>query len=307
MTLSFLLTNQELKEVTTSTVLKGIGMDSIELRRTVVRAMFSDDVLFKQLTLKGGNALNLVYELGARSSLDVDLSLEEDFHDLADSQERIFRALRDRFAEIDLTVFDEKLSKRPPKPKSESDRWGGYQIEFKLMETRKFIAIKSDLERMRRESIIIGSGDRRVFEIQISKYEFCRGKVEKNFQDYLICVYTPEMIVIEKLRAICQQMPEYSLRGYSTARARDFYDIHSTITAIGIDLGTEENKELVRNIFAAKEVDPNLLSLISSQREFHKQDWPSVELTVSGKLEIFDFYFNFVLEQIKLLESLWKK
>ena len=44
--------------------------------------------------------------------------------------------------------------------------------------------------------------------------------------DYTIYVYSPTMIAIEKLRAICQQMPEYALQRRPSARARDFYDIY---------------------------------------------------------------------------------
>ncbi|HKV46636.1 MAG TPA: nucleotidyl transferase AbiEii/AbiGii toxin family protein [Candidatus Acidoferrales bacterium] len=282
-------------------------MDLATIRRIVIIAMFSDDVLFQQLTLKGGNALNLVYELGSRSSVDVDLSLETDFVNIDDSRDRIFTALKARFAEAGVAVFDEKFSKRPVKQKDGSERWGGYQIEFKLMGTVKFEAMKGDLDRSRREALVIGSGDRRVFEIQISKYEYCQGKVQTEFQNYSIFVYTPEMIVAEKLRAICQQMPEYRMRGYRTARARDFYDIHSTITARDISIGSEENKDLVRNIFAAKEVDTKLISRIPDQKDFHRPDWASVILTSSGSLEAFDFYFDFVVDQTQLLESLWKK
>lgn len=282
-------------------------MDLADIRRIVITAMFSDDVLFNQLTLKGGNALNLVYALGSRSSVDVDLSLESDFEDLGDTQQRIFRSLRNRFEEVALTVFDEKFSKRPPNPKAGAEHWGGYQVDFKLMDSKTFETMRHDLDRTRREALVIGTGERRVFEIQISKNEYCKGKVQTNFQDYSIFVYTPEMIVIEKLRAICQQMPEYQLRGYRTPRARDFYDIHSTIRAIGMDIGSVGNKELVRSIFAAKAVDLPLISKVPEYRDFHRQDWPSVELTVSGKLEAFDFYFDFVLDQTLLLESLWKE
>jgi hypothetical protein len=60
--------------------------------------------------------------------------------------------------------------------------------------------------------------------------------------------------VIEKLRAICQQMPEYTHRTRHSGRARDFYDIYCVVTELGIDLGSEENLELARRIFAAKQV-----------------------------------------------------
>jgi hypothetical protein len=115
------------------------------------------------------------------------------------------------------------------------------------------------------------------------------------------------MIVIEKLRAMCQQMEEYSLRKYATPRARDFYDLHSTISVRQIDLSTPENLDLIRNIFAAKSVELVLLSLIGKYREFHRQDWSSVELTTSGHLDVFDYYFDFVLDLVRPLKVLWEK
>jgi hypothetical protein len=51
-------------------------VDLADVRRLVIIAMFSDDVLFGKLVLKGGNAISLVYTYGARSSLDVDFSIE---------------------------------------------------------------------------------------------------------------------------------------------------------------------------------------------------------------------------------------
>jgi hypothetical protein len=50
-----------------------------------------------------------------------------------------------------------------------------------------------------------------------------------------------------------------------------------------------------------------LISKIPEYREFHKQDWPAVEVTVSGNVGEFDFYFDFVVNQTSLLESLWEK
>ena len=152
-------------------------IDLIQIRRLVIIAMFSDDTLFNQLALKGGNALNLVYRLGSRSSVDVDLSLENDFANMDDSRERIFRGLRDRFAEVGLVVFDEKFERRPQNANSADDKWGGYQVEFKLMDRAKHESMGANLERVRREALSIGPGDQRIFRIQISKYEFCQGKI----------------------------------------------------------------------------------------------------------------------------------
>ena len=280
-------------------------MDFADIGRLVIIAMFSDDVLFRQLVLKGGNALNLVYLLGSRASADVDLSLEEDFPNLEEARTRIFQALRDRFGEAGLIVFDESLVSRPATPSPRGgERLGGYEVEFKLMEFSKYESLKADPERCRRQSIVVAPLQQRIFRIQISKYEYCSGKRDTELNDYTIRVYTPEMLAIEKLRAICQQMPEYLLRGHHAPRARDFYDIHSILTGIGVDLGAPVNLQLARDIFGAKQVPLALISKIPQHRALHKQDWPAVEVTVSGRLMEFDFYFDFVVEQAKPLESL---
>src|SRR5713101_5809271 len=280
-------------------------MDLADIRRLVIIAIFTDDILFEQLALKGGNAVNLVHRLGSRSSVDVDLSLQKDFDDVEDSRERIFRALRARFSEVGFTVFDEEFGKRPLEEEPEDEKWGGYQVEFKLFETARYALMKDDPDRTRREALVTGPAEQRVFRIHISKYEYCDGKVQADLKDYSIYVYTPAMIAIEKLRAICQQMPEYLIRRYDTPRARDFYDIFATVTGVGVILNSDENLELVRNIFAAKAVDLHLIPRIEIHREFHRQDWPSVELTTSGALESFDYYFDFVVAQTMLLKALW--
>ena len=73
------------------------------------------------------------------------------------------------------------------------------------------------------------------------------------------------MIALEKLRAICQQMPEYILQRRPSARARDFYDIHLVVSLTGMNLSSQENLELVRHIFAAKDVPLRLLGKIKDQ------------------------------------------
>jgi len=75
-------------------------MDFRELRRLVIVAMFSDDFLLEQFVLKGGNALDLIHGIGSRTSLDVDLSIENDFENPEEVKGRIFRSLRRRFGTV---------------------------------------------------------------------------------------------------------------------------------------------------------------------------------------------------------------
>jgi predicted nucleotidyltransferase component of viral defense system len=281
-------------------------MDLAKVRRLTITAMFSDDSLMEQLVLKGGNALSLVYGLGARTSLDVDLSIDGDFADFEDARIRIVRTLQKRFGAAGYAVFDERFERRPAVEDPRADKeWGGYILEFKLIEEQKHRELQSDIDASRRNALVTGPLQRKTFTIDFSKYEFCRGKAEAQLDDYTIYVYTPEMIVIEKLRALCQQMPEYKRRLKKAGRARDFYDIFILITQAHVDLSGRENLELARNVFAAKDVPLELIQRIAETKEQHRPDWPSVQASVAGSLKSFDDYFSFVVEQTQALKSLW--
>ncbi len=250
--------------------------------------------------------MSLVYALSPRTSLDLDFSIEDDFTDLDDTRKRIFRAIRERFSSAGFVVFDESFE---PKPQvldpNKEPWWGGYVLKFKLIEQAKYAAFGGSLETIRRNAFVVGPEQQRKFSVDMSKYEYCVGKVEREMDSYSIYVYSPEMIVVEKLRAICQQMPEYALRSQPTPRARDFYDIWRVMTETGLNLATPGIFELARHIFAAKKVPLTLLALVSNQREVHRPDWPAVVGAVAQRLDDFDFYFNFVVEQIAGLKPLW--
>ena len=110
------------------------------------------------------------------------------------------------------------------------------------------------------------------------------------------------MIVFEKIRAICQQMPEYTEsigRSYRTARARDFFDIHTVMNNFPLDLTSQDNIRLLKRIFKQKEVDSSLMNKIAEHREFHRQDYFAVKDAVKPDFELkdFDFYFDYVVEK----------
>ena len=144
--------------------------------------------------------------------------------------------------------------------------WGGYELNFKLIEEPKFKAFSGSLETVRRNALVVGPEQQRKFSVDMSKYEYCEGKVERELDSYTIYVYSPAMIVVEKLRAICQQMPEYGLRSQPSARARDFYDIWRVMTVTRLNLATPEIIELAKRIFDAKKVPVALLAKVSDQR-----------------------------------------
>jgi len=70
--------------------------------------------------------------------------------------------------------------------------------------------LRGDMQALRRRAEALGPLQRRIYTIDISRDEFCEGKVQRQFDDYIVYVYSLEMIAAEKLRAICQQMPGYS-------------------------------------------------------------------------------------------------
>ena len=274
--------------------------------------MFSDDRLFSELVLKGGNALNLVHDLPGRTSIDIDLSIAGDFPDneLEQIGDRIFRALDTQFATAGFAVFDVRFSKKPKDTsRNLNPNWGGYLVEFKLIERETFHTLAGREQEMRMAAIAVEPGGGRIFTVDISKHEFCEPKVQAQLNDTVIYVYTLPMLAVEKLRAICQQLPDYRLRGYKIPRARDFYDITRIVRDRGIDLTLAEHRSLFAPIFAAKDVPLSFLSLVAAQREFHRADWDSVVNSATEKLteRDYDQYFDFVLSEIKKLHAVGVK
>lgn len=250
--------------------------------------------------------MSLVYGLTPRTSLDLDFSMQADFENFLEARTRLFQVLRDRFDAAGYVVFDEKLETKPElRGEDQKPWWGGYQLSFKLIDRRQYETLKTRPGKLRVNALAVGSKQERSFKIDLSKCEYVDGKVEREFDEFTIYVYSPEMIVIEKLRAICQQMEEYPHTGNKDARARDFYDIHHVMTACRMEIASPENLALARHIFAAKRVPLTLLQNIARERHFHQIDWPAVEAATQEPLESFDFYFDFVLRQVERLQSLW--
>jgi len=282
-------------------------VDFEEVRKLTIIALFSDDVLYELLVLKGGNAMTLVHGISPRASLDLDFSMENGFEDLPDIQRRMALALADRFATVGFVPLDVKLTERPAVRKPETATWwGGYQLDFKLIDRKRYHALGPAKDRQRRESLVIAPNQTKTFTVDFSKHEYIGAKVQTELDDYTIFVYSPAMIALEKVRAICQQMEDYApSRRTRSARARDFFDIHSVVTKTGFRFDAPEILDLTRLVFAAKEVPLSLLGRIENQREFHRPDWPAVRGAVAAPIEDFDFYFEFVLSAIEPLHALW--
>jgi hypothetical protein len=282
-----------------------------KVKRWGVQAMFSDDELLDELVLKGGNAMALVHRLSARASVDLDFSMSHDFSDgIEGVQTRIEKALKTTFRENGFEVFDLKMAETPKAMTEDmADFWGGYGVEFKLIAADLFKRYSPDIELLRRHALSIGQGKK--FLIDISRFEYTSDKQAVDFDGYRIYVYSPEMIVCEKLRAICQQMPEYGpiikRSRAGSARARDFIDIHILVDTLKLDLTSKKNRQMLSRMFELKKVPLSFLGRMSEHADFHRADFPAVQATMVAGANVrdFDFYFNFTQDLVNSLKPLW--
>jgi predicted nucleotidyltransferase component of viral defense system len=282
-----------------------------EIKRLVIIALASDDQLMETLVLKGGNAIELLQTVSgklSRASYDLDFSMADDFdNELEEISGRIKKTLSQTFSENGLVVIDFKFASKPSSIGAAlKDFWGGYNIEFKLITPEQLAKATGDTKKLSGQAIPMFPGGSSRIEVEISKYEFVEGKKEMDVDGYTMYIYSPEMIVFEKVRAICQQLPEYRDIIPSHAprpRARDFYDIHLIMTQHKIDPATQENKQLLTNIFAAKRVPLAFIQRIKDNLEIHRLDWQSVLDTLSAKEDVkdFDFYVSYTVEHFRPL------
>lgn len=282
------------------------------VKRQAIMAMFSDDELMDQLVLKGGTLLDVVYKISSRASFDLDFSVAGVLGDVNTLRARIERTLTLTFSEINYEVFDVSVREVPLDLSAElADFWGGYQIDFKIIERDLFRQLAGNIEQIRRNAASVGKRGSTKLEIDISKHEYCDGKQATQLDHLTIFTYSPEMVVCEKLRSICQQMPEYTslVRKHSSARARDFLDIHTVSASMNVNFEAAEFADLLPKVFEAKRVPLRLLGRIAEYYDYHLQDFEAVRATVRPNfpLRTFNVYFDFVVSNVNRLKPLWNK
>lgn len=279
-----------------------------EVKKLVIIALVSDDYLMETLVLKGGNALQLGYDISHRASFDFDFSMSEDFQDIQDAAQRIELSLIQTFKDNGLHVFDFDFYLRPKMAgEATADFWGGYLAQFKFIELDKLKELGADnLQELRKQAIPVYPNNSPKIDIEISKFEYVDDQKDVDIEGYTVRVYAPRLLVFEKVRAICQQLEDYAqvVPSFSSrARVRDFYDIYTILEHFDIDLDTEESKDILRNVFDAKRVPYGFLKKMRDNKELHKQDYASLADTVSPaekeNLKDFDFYFDFVIEKFE--------
>ena len=286
----------------------------LKIKKLTLKAIVSDDILMNKLVLKGGTCLELAYKLHSRSSKDIDFSIKDEFSN--EEREQILFNLpvkfNNVFEEHGYYVFDFKIKDKPT-DLPEDIRMSGYSLSFKVITIELYKKYCNDIYQLRNRALSLGESEKKDFVIDISKYEYVDFKEEKSIDEFKVFVYPPQMIVCEKLRAICQKMKEYRNKpGYSDLpRSRDFYDIFLVQeNLLKVDFKNPENRETLKLVFDAKNVDLNLLSKICEKRHIHEDDFQNVLLTdIKNKRHpnIFDFYFEQVLDLVADLDEFWVK
>lgn len=285
----------------------------ITLRNLAIKGIFSDDDLFEFLTLKGGNAMALL-EITDRASQDLDFSIKQGITLTQEEYAPKFeRALKRSFKEEGLEIIDYKFEVKPKKSKRDLPFfWGGYGINFKVMDEDTY-ARTHDLPSQRRSSMALEvEGGKKKIEIDISLEEYTEDRIQMEFEEYQIHIYSPLMIVYEKMRALCQQLPAYQYASVGKTRARDLYDIYIAIQkSDSLDLKeailNPDNVYILEEMFKAKGVPLDLILDLKTYKENLEQDYNvNVIPQISDRRGIpeFDFLFDFNIELIENVHNL---
>ncbi len=286
-----------------------------EIRNTTLKAIFSNERLNKNLVLKGGNALKL-YGIVERESQDLDFSIKETIRFTEKEEGKEFqKSISEAFIKKGYFVNDFKFILKP-KERHESlpPFWGGYKIIFTLLDTSLYQDIiasqaPENMKELNRYAIPF-EGDGKKIEIDLSYDEYVENKLDYDLDGTKIYLYSPIMIVYEKIRASCQQLEEYPLTTKKT-RARDLYDIYKSLTnskqmELREQVLSVENFYILENIFRVKEVPFSLMKKLETKKEDLKIDYEEKVLPQVSSRNQEDFEFIFDYNQ-KLFNDLYKK
>jgi len=130
--------------------------------------------------------------------------------------------------------------------------------------------------------------------IDISEHEYCGSRRTRTIEGIKILGYSRELLVLEKLRAICQQHPDYEFK-LSKNRSRDFYDIFELTTDMDEDFLKKCTYHLAK-VFAAKAVPLQILKALWNEEFIDEQrrGFEQVKDTVRGKVYDFDVYVEHI-------------
>lgn len=264
-----------------------------------VIALFSDKSLRNSLVLKGGAALSLSEKLYKRLSTDIDFSVESDIGNPEPFFSKAEKTLKSRFKKHQLEVFDFKYKKRPRKRSAQKPHtWGGWQVTFKLSEKPHR---SKGIEQKRREALMPKGYKSTNITFEISEHEYCGLTKQFKLGGVSVTAYDPALLVVEKLRAICQQHSSYP-HSRAKNRARDYFDIYELVKKHRSERFFRKIRKNIEPVFDAKKVDIAIIKKIfeTDFLEFQENGFEAVKDVVSGVpggIQEFDFY----VDQLKLL------
>jgi hypothetical protein len=263
-----------------------------EVITEVVIAVYGSPTLAKLLILKGGSAMRMLDGQDSRLSLDADFSIKgmlTDADPIFLEMERCFAAT---FSTLGFDLIDFKAKKKPKKRQQGfPEWWGGWACDFKLVDRKHR---KKTLETRRRNALIPEGANSPKIQIDLSEHEYCGKLRTKVIHGTTIRAYSREMIVLEKLRAICQQHPDYLYRQQTKNRARDFYDI-GVLTTDPSDEFIRRCQRHLKPVFDAKEVPLWILGALWGDTAFidaFRLGFDQVRNTVRGRLDDFSTYLE---------------
>lgn len=268
-----------------------------EVVRECVVALFADPELRRPVVLKGGTALRLSEKMDNRLSTDIDFSIP----DVIAEPEQYFRQvglrLANHFEPLGFEVIDGKPTRKPKtRGRNLPPFWGGWSYQFKLSDLKN--RGETPGTKTRRALIPGGSASSRI-ELEFSEHEYCGSLVTIKIAGSPVRVYSSVLLILEKIRAICQQHPSYPYT-QNRDRVRDFYDIYQLVRKHRAHPKFfSELKLHIGPVFEAKQVPLTLLDAIFAEDflELQESGFPALGDTVTGKLQPFYFY----TEQLKWL------
>lgn len=229
--------------------------DVIEI---AVVGIFSDALLSKKLVLKGGSAMHLLEKVDERMSTDIDFSVQEKLVDSSNFFDHMKKKLEKVYRGYKYDVIDFKYEPRPKNRGEQPDWWSGWVCTFKLssLEHRK-----KSLETRRRLALVPIGANSSKMDIEISEHEYCGNLHKKTIRGVKICGYSRVSLIVEKIRALCQQHPSYEYLTTKRNRSRDLVDIYNLAqNHVNADF-INECREVLPDIFQAKYVDLKLLEI----------------------------------------------
>lgn len=273
---------------------------------TSLVAIYSNNLLSDKVFLKGGQALRIKERLVDRFSADLDFSTPGKIENVDLFFESLRESLIKEFYQNKFLVFDFKWVRRPAfRSKEIPDFWSGWAVEFKIIEEHKNNL--SPEERSREALVPIGGSSPKI-TLDISEYEYCDSIENVKIKNVNVKSYSRTLLLLEKIRALCQQHPDYKLKGIDQ-RARDYYDIErlwQIVLQTGkTDAFLDDCAKHINNVFSAKGVDISLLEKIFEPDfiELQKSGWVAVQQTVSGKLSEFEYYNESLASLIKEIQN----